>query len=93
MRETTAALYVYLDGREQCRDTPDGKMLYVLRRFVAWLEQGRFCAICERALTFREATTDHKEPRRMGGGFRDDRQANIRATHWFCNSEKGSKRG
>jgi hypothetical protein len=28
----------------------------------------------------------------MGGAWRDDSPSNIRAVHWWCNSEKGSTR-
>jgi hypothetical protein len=28
----------------------------------------------------------------MGGAWRDDHPGNVRAVHWWCNSEKGSTR-
>lgn len=93
MNTTTAALTIYADGREVCRNTPDGKMLYDMRRYVAWVTQGHLCAICSRFLRYRDAVTDHIIPRGHGGGTRDDRQANLRATCWSCNDEKGSRRG
>ena len=92
VRTTTAALYIYPDGREVTRQTPDGVMLYVMRRFIAWVEQGRRCALCHRVIMFARATTDHREPRGLGGGRRDDRQSAIQAACWLCNGEKGSRR-
>jgi hypothetical protein len=35
---------------------------------------------------------DHKNPKGMGGAWRDDHSDNIQATHWWCNGEKGSTR-
>ena len=43
------------------------------------------CAICFQFLPEEMATADHIKKRKMGGGFRDDRQENIRAVHLICN--------
>jgi 5-methylcytosine-specific restriction endonuclease McrA len=91
VRTTTPALYIYGD-REVCRQTPDGVMLYVCRRFIAWTGQHERCALCHRRIPFRQATTDHIEPRRMGGGFRNDAQQAIQVACYQCNGERGSRR-
>ncbi|MFZ3343363.1 MAG: HNH endonuclease signature motif containing protein [Terriglobales bacterium] len=88
----TPSLWVYPDGREHCRPTPEGKAEYARRRSVALTDQEGRCAICYKALPAWLATTDHREPRGMGGGTRDDRQGNIQAVCWGCNSEKASRR-
>lgn len=88
-----AAVRVYPDGREVCTDTPDGRSVYSMRRHLAWEMQDRRCAICQRTLRFVDAVTDHIQPRGMDAGRRDDRQENLQATCWGCNTEKSSKRG
>lgn len=56
-------------------------------------EQGGMCAICHEDFTdYSDIVPDHKNPRGMGGGWRDDHPSNIQATHWWCNEEKGSLR-
>jgi hypothetical protein len=92
IRTTTAALFIYPDGREVCRPNTAGKAEYRLRRSLAWNLQKGLCGICHLPVSLEAAVTDHKEPRGMGGARRDDRQANIRATHHMCNMEKGSRR-
>ena len=86
------AVKVYRDGREVCSETTAGKAEYVRRRRVAWEDQKGICSICHLPVSWEEATSDHKNPRGMGGGSRDDRQENINAVHYRCNSEKGSRR-
>jgi hypothetical protein len=90
--EYTPALIKYPDGREVCRETPEGREEYRRRLRESWEEQGKLCAICYLKMPLREATPDHKQPRRMGAGFRDDRQENIAAVHGRCNTDRGSKR-
>ena len=91
--ERTAWGIVFPDGREVIgQTTPEGKAEYARRRTVALTDQEGRCAICYKALPAWLATTDHREPRGMGGGFRDDRQHNLRAVCLNCNSEKGSRR-
>lgn len=57
------------------------------------VEQKRICPICQAEFTdYMDIVPDHKDPKGMGGAWRDDHPDNIRATHWWCNSEKGSTR-
>jgi hypothetical protein len=56
-------------------------------------EQFGWCSICQMMLEdMQDVVPDHKEPRGMGGAWRDDRPENIGAAHSRCNLEKGSKR-
>ena len=78
--------------------TPDGRELCtpaeLRRRLLTKLERQKgICAICHEPITdIQEAVLDHKEPRGMGGAFRDDSWGNIQAAHSRCNLEKGSIR-
>src|SRR5450759_5476725 len=57
------------------------------------VEQDRKCAIChEEFMDYSDIVPDHRDPKGMGGAWRDDHPDNIRAVHWWCNSEKGSTR-
>ena len=57
------------------------------------VEQGRECGICHEGFTdYHDIVPDHIDPKGMGGSWRDDHPDNIQATHWCCNSEKGSTR-
>jgi hypothetical protein len=57
------------------------------------VEQNRMCAICHIEFTdYNDIVPDHKNPKGMGGAWRDDHPDNIQATHWWCNEEKGSIR-
>ena len=57
------------------------------------VEQNRICAICHHEFTdYNDVVPDHKDPKGMGGAWRDDHPDNVQATHWWCNSEKGSTR-
>jgi len=57
------------------------------------VEQNRICPICLEEFTdYNDVVPDHKEPKGMGGAWRDDHPDNIQATHWWCNEEKGSTR-
>jgi len=72
-------------GREQMRTRK------LLNRKI--VEQGRKCAICHEDFTYyNDIVPDHRDPKGMGGAWRDDHQDNIQATHWCCNEEKGSSR-
>ena len=54
-------------------------------------QQGGICAICHLEFTdYNDIAPDHKNPKGMGGAWRDDHPDNIQATHWWCNEEKGS---
>jgi hypothetical protein len=39
-----------------------------------------------------ERIPDRRDPKGMGGSWRDDHRDNIQSTHWWCNGEKGSTR-
>jgi hypothetical protein len=56
-------------------------------------QQAGICAICHEEFThYNDIVPDHKNPKGMGGAWRDDHPDNIQATHWWCNEEKGSAR-
>jgi hypothetical protein len=58
------------------------------------VEQDRKCAICHEEFTdYADIVPDHKNPKGMGGAWRDDHPDNVQAVHYWCNSEKGSQRG
>lgn len=55
-------------------------------------EQGGLCGICGMPLEdYTDIVPDHKKPRGLGGGTRDDHPENIQAAHSLCNLKKGSK--
>jgi hypothetical protein len=57
------------------------------------LQQGGKCAIChEEFADYNDIVPDHRDPKGMGGAWRDDHPGNIQAAHWWCNGEKGSTR-
>ena len=57
------------------------------------VEQDRKCAICHEEFTeYNDVVPDHKNPKGMGGAWRNDHPDNIQATHFWCNEEKGSTR-
>jgi len=57
------------------------------------VQQGGICAICHQDFTdYNDIVPDHRDPKGMGGAWRDDHPDNIQATHWWCNEEKGSTR-
>ena len=54
---------------------------------------GRGVCICQQEFTdYNDVVPDHKNPKGMGGAWRDDSPDNIQAVHWWCNEEKGSTR-
>ena len=68
-----------------------GEMRKLLNRKI--VAQDRKCAICHEDFTdYHDIVPDHRNPKGMGGAFRDDHPDNIQATHWWCNSDKGSTR-
>ena len=84
---------VYPDGREVIDiKTKAGMDEYMRRKRVAWEEQKRICSLCHLPLKWADSSVDHKKPRGMGSGSRDDRQFNIAAAHHWCNAARGSKR-
>ena len=57
------------------------------------VEQDRKCAICHEEFSdYNDIVPDHRDPKGMGGAWRDDHPDNIQATHWWCNGDKGSTR-
>jgi hypothetical protein len=67
------------------------EMRKLLNRKIA--EQNGICAICFEEFTdYSDVVPDHKDPKGMGGAFRDDHPDNIQAAHYWCNGEKGSTR-
>jgi len=57
------------------------------------VEQSGICALCHEEFTdYNDVVADHKNPKGMGGSYRDDHPSNIQATHYWCNGEKGSSR-
>jgi hypothetical protein len=67
------------------------EMRKLLKRKVS--EQKGICAICHEEFTdYNDIVPDHRDPKGMGGAWRDDHPDNIQATHWWCNGEKGSTR-
>ena len=67
------------------------EMRKLLNRKIA--EQNGICPICHEEFTdYADIVPDHRDPKGMGGAWRDDHPDNIQATHWWCNGEKGSTR-
>jgi hypothetical protein len=84
---------VFRDGRTKINlNCKAGRDLYESRKRFAWEQQGRLCSLCHGYLAWADSTVDHKGPRGMGGGSRDDRQENIAAAHGTCNALRGSRR-
>ncbi len=91
-KTTIPGVWIYPDGRQVCQNNPSGQNEYRTRRRIAWTLQNGICTICHKRMNWEQATTDHIKPRKMGGSERDDRQENLAAVHWWCNSAKGSRR-
>ena len=92
------AVIVYPCGREVCvKTTKAGREEYLRRTLEMWKRQRYLCPVCTMVIGRSEVSFDHEDPRRMGGGFRDDRimvngyPKNF-CTHLVCNSHRGSKR-
>ena len=93
VKKVPVAVRVFRDGREVCNlNCKSGRDEYERRKRKAWEDQKGICAICNLHLAWRDTTADHIEPRKMGGGSRDDRQENLKAVHWACNTARGSQR-
>ncbi len=57
------------------------------------VEQNQICPICLKEFKdYNDIVPNHRDPKGMGGAWRDDHPDNIQATHWWCNGEKGSTR-
>jgi 5-methylcytosine-specific restriction endonuclease McrA len=92
VRKPPVAVKVFRDGREVCQQlTKGGRDEYERRKRVAWEKQNHICAICHLPLRWSDCTADHIKTRKMGGGSRDDRQENLAAVHWVCNTQRGSR--
>ncbi len=96
-------IQVFSDGRETCNtETAEGAREYKRRTEEMRIRQRELCPICTFYLSKDEATFDHEFPRRMGGGFTDDRIWKVDeegnkmplnfAVHGYCNRSKGSQR-
>ncbi len=61
---------------------------------IRWWNEGRHeCGICHYKInSFDDYVLDHRKPRGMGGGKRDDSEENLQPAHFWCNTEKGSRR-
>ena len=93
VKKQPEAVKVFRDGREKCNLLcKAGRDEYERRKRKSWEDQKGICAICHLRLNWADTTADHKNIRGMGGGSRDDRQANLAAVHWVCNTQRGSKR-
>jgi hypothetical protein len=67
------------------------EMRKLLKRKI--VEQDGICAICREEFTdYNDVVPDHRDPKGMGGAWRDDHPDNIQAVHYWCNGEKGSTR-
>ena len=92
-KKEPVAVKVMKDGREVCNMlTASGRTEYERRKRWAWDNQSHICGICKLHLNWGDTTVDHIKPRKSGGSERDDRQFNLSAVHWLCNSSRGSKR-
>lgn len=86
----------YPDGRLVCNlKTEAGRNRYHALLALMCERQGWRCGLCGNRLF--QPTFDHEHPRRMGGGFRDDRievagRWQNAAVCAPCNAAKGSRR-
>lgn len=87
----------YLDGREVCDLSGEGRREYRRRTLLMWERQDKTCCLCGLPLAAQDATFEHQDGRGMGGSRRDDRVEKDGnpyngAAHPWCNHEKGSRR-
>ena len=79
----------HLRGYRELRSP--GELLKLMNRKI--VEQNNICPICNEEFTnYGDIVPDHKNPKEMGGAWRDDHPENIQATHWWCNGDKESTR-
>jgi len=77
--------------REDIENWSPAEMRKLLNRKI--VEQDRKCAICHEEFThYNDIVPDHKDPKGMGGAWRDDHPDNIQATHWWCTGGVTKKR-
>ena len=58
-----------------------------------WIRDKGICQLCFKPITDkRDYELDHRNPRGLGGGKRNDMESNVQASHGRCNRKKGSKR-
>jgi 5-methylcytosine-specific restriction endonuclease McrA len=92
VKKPPVAVRVFRGGREVCNHLiKAGRDEYERRKRKAWEDQKHICAICHKPLNWADTTADHIKVRGMGGGSRDDRQENLAAVHWTCNTQRGSR--
>ena len=90
-RLASAALKTHITRGDIARLHSPAEMRKLLNRKI--VEQDRICAICHFEFKdYTDVVADHEDPKGMGGAWRDDSPSNVRAVHWWCNSEKGSAR-
>ncbi len=78
--KTRATRHTTKDGREICRS----EYAWLLRRRDVWMRDQGCCVACGKPVALPDASVDHIEPRRMGGGSRDDRPENLRTMCFDC---------
>jgi 5-methylcytosine-specific restriction endonuclease McrA len=63
------------------------------RGLILLKEQKNICPLCKKPIEdMRDMEVDHKLPKGMNGGRRQDAMWNLQATHYLCNRAKGSIR-
>lgn len=92
------AVRVYPDSRQVCQDNVAGRREYTKRVAEMVQRQNFKCCLCKETLTLSQATFEHLDLRGLGGATREDRIQDEDgnwlngASHFECNSEKGSRR-
>lgn len=90
------AVRKYPDNREVCQNNTAGDREYERRIQAMFERQDGVCCLCPRFIEF-SVTFEHSDLRGAGGARRDDRieidgKPINGAAHFWCNSEKGSRR-
>lgn len=80
-RRRRPATFITKDGRVICRTYN----AWDIRRRLVWVRAGKRCERCGRGLAdLHDVRVHHLVPRRMGGGFRDDKLDNLQCLCWQC---------
>ena len=79
-------------SRQICMNSTKGRAEYANRRRFVWEVYGRVCWLCARPVFSDAVTSDHVDPRGMGGGSRNDAVDAIAPCCGECNSRRGSRR-